>query len=240
MFKGKKIVCIIPARSGSKAIKDKNLSKLLGYPLIYFSIKQAMSSKYIDKIIFSSDSITYIKIARKIGLKINNLRPKKYATDYSKDIDLFHYELFKLYKENYKPDIYVNLRPTSPLRTHKEIDLCIRKLINSKADSIRSVTKNDFIIQKTWFLRNKYLINTTCKDSKKEEWNLPRQKLEESYMQNGNIDIGRVRNIFDLKSMTGKKIIPYVQNFFCDIDTKNDLIEARKIAKKLKILNQYL
>lgn len=240
MFKGKKIVCIIPARKGSKGIKNKNISKLFGYPLIYFSIKQAMSSKYIDDIIFSSDSIDYINIARKIGLEVNHLRPQKYSKDYSKDIDLFNYELLKFYKENYKPDIYVNLRPTSPLRSHKEIDFCIKKLINSNADSIRSVTKNDFVIQKTWYLRDKYLVNTTCKNSKKEEWNLPRQKLEKSYMQNGNIDIGRVNNIFNLKSMTGSKIIPYVQDFFCDIDNKKDLIKAGKIARKLKILQQYL
>ena len=241
VFKKKKIICIIPARSGSKGINNKNIAILINKPLIYYAIKQALSSKYIDKIIFSTDSAKYAKLAKNYGLEVDKLRPKKYARDTSRDIDLFRYEITRSISELFMPDIYVNLRPTSPLRTHHEIDFCIKKLINNKNfDSIRSVTQNNFVVQKTWFLRKNRLINTISKSSKFEEWNLPRQELEKSFMQTGSIDIGRVSNVLMKNSMTGKNILAYKEKYFCDIDKKEDLINAEKLARKTKKLNYYL
>jgi len=241
MFLGKKIVCIIPARSGSKGLKNKNIAKLLNKPLIYFAIKQALASKFIDKIVFSTDSRNYANICEKIGLKVNSLRAKKYALDNSLDIDLFKYEILKLKKKGFNPDIFVNLRPTSPIRTHLEIDNCLKKLINNtNADSIRSICKNNFAIQKNWFIEGKLLRNVVNKSFNKQEWDMPRQKLEPSYMQTGSIDIGRVNNIMSKNSMTGNKILPFIQKFNCDIDNQIDLIEAENIAKKSKKLDRYL
>jgi CMP-N,N'-diacetyllegionaminic acid synthase len=241
MYKKKKIVCIIPARAGSKGIRNKNISKILGKPLIFFAIRQAMSSKYIDKIIFSTDSIKYANYAKKLGVNVEKLRPKKYAQDNSRDIDLFRYELLNLKKQNFYPDIYVNLRPTSPMRSHKDIDNAIKKLVNNiKYDSIRSVTENNFVIQKTWFVRKNSLINTVSNSSKIEEWNLPRQELEKSFIQTGSIDIGRTDNIIIKNSMTGKKIMPFIEEFFCDIDKESDLLNAENLAKKTKKLYPYL
>lgn len=241
MYKNKKIICIIPARKGSKGLKDKNIYPFLKKPLIYFSIKQALSSKYIDKIVFSTDSNTYASIAKKYGINVPELRPKKYSTDYVTDLKLFKYELIKSIKEGFKPDIYVNLRPTSPIRTHLEIDKCIEHIINNNnIDSVRSVHKNNFVVQKTWFIKRNILHNSINHNSKIEEWNLPRQKLKPSYMQNGSIDIGRVKIILKNRSMTGKKIKPFIQNHFCDIDNLASLKSTEKFAKKSKILDKYL
>ena len=89
----KKTLCIIPARSGSKTIKNKNIYKFKNKELIYYSIKFANSLRFLNKIIFSSDSNKYLKIAQKYGSKNNNLRPKILSKDTSLTISLVRYLL---------------------------------------------------------------------------------------------------------------------------------------------------
>ena len=81
MFKEKSILIIIPARSGSKGIKNKNMKKIKGYPLIYYSIKYAKKTKFIDKIVVSTDSKKYCKIVNKFGVETPFLRKKSLAGD---------------------------------------------------------------------------------------------------------------------------------------------------------------
>ena len=118
----------IPARSGSKKIKNKNIIKLKGKPLIAYSINAAKKNKFISEVYFSSDSIRYINIAKKFGCKNTNLRPIKYAGDKTTDIKFFKYFLNKIKKEkNVLPEFIIHLRPTSPLRKNKILNLAINK-----------------------------------------------------------------------------------------------------------------
>ena len=88
-----KVLCIIPARKGSKAIKNKNILKIKGKYLFAYSIEFAKKLKFLDKIIFSSDSKSYIKKAKKFDSIFFNLRPKKYSTDNSLMVDYVKYQL---------------------------------------------------------------------------------------------------------------------------------------------------
>lgn len=143
MYKNKKILCVIPARSGSKGLPGKNIKRLLGKPLIAYTIEQAKDSKYIDRIIVSTDSRKISKIAEQYGAEIPFIRPKRLATDRSSGIDvLLHAIDWMEKKEKYNFDILVLLHITAPLRNAKDIDNSIELLFKKDADNIFSVTES--------------------------------------------------------------------------------------------------
>ena len=95
------IITVIPARSGSKSIKDKNIIPYKGKPLIYYSIRAALKSKFINRVIVSTDSNKYKKISIKLGAEVPFLRPKKYSTDNSIDYDYILHASKFLIKNRY-------------------------------------------------------------------------------------------------------------------------------------------
>ena len=103
----KEIIAIIPARSGSKSIKNKNIVNLFGKPLIYYSINVAIKSKYISRVIVSTDSKKIKKIALKYGAEVPFLRPKKYSLDNSKDYEVINHALKWLKKMKILNQIYL-------------------------------------------------------------------------------------------------------------------------------------
>ena len=123
------IVAIIPARSGSKSIKDKNITLYKGKPLIYYSIKTALKSKYINRVIVSTDSNKYKKISKRFGAEVPFLRPKKYSSDNSVDYDYILHASKFLIKNKYYPDLIILLRPTTPNRIIKVVDTGINFFI---------------------------------------------------------------------------------------------------------------
>ena len=132
MKKNTKVLAVIPCRSGSKGIKDKNIIHVFGKPLIYYTILFAQSCNFIDKILISTDSKKYRRISESFGLAVNFLRPKKISKDSSLDVSFFKHAIDYLKKnQNYKPDFVVHLRPTSPLRKIKDLknmlDIFVKK-----------------------------------------------------------------------------------------------------------------
>ena len=125
------IVAIIPARSGSKSIKDKNIIPYKGKPLIYHSIKTALKSKYINRVIVSTDSNKYKKISMKFGAEVPFLRPKKYSSDNSIDYDYILHASKFLIKNKYYPDMIILLRPSTPNRTTQIVDKGIKFFIRN-------------------------------------------------------------------------------------------------------------
>lgn len=224
------IIAIIPARSGSKSIKNKNLQEINGKSLLQRAIEFASKIDKITKIIVSTDSPKYQKLAITYGAECPFLRPRKISRDDSLDIDVFKHCLKWLSKnQNYHSDIVLNMRPTYPFRDKKDFNYAIKKILsNKKIDSIKSVCKIPFPLEKTWTVKNKfYLANSIYKNFDKEYWNLPRQKLKKYYVQNGNIDILRASLILKNK-MSGKKIFTIIQDHFYDIDSIKDIKNARK------------
>ena len=227
-----KIIAIIPARSGSKSIKNKNLKKVKGISLLVRAIKFAKKIKIIDKVIVTTDSRIYQSIAINNGADCPFIRPKKYALDGSLDIEAFYHCLNWLKIEcNYNSDICINLRPTYPIRKIKDFIFAINKIKKNKGiDSIKSICKIPFPLEKTWIIKKNNYLKNSLQHNSKELWNCPRQKLPSYYVQNGNIDIVRSKVILKKKKMSGLKIYPVIQNHFYDIDNLKDL----KLEKKFK------
>ena len=111
-----KTICIIPARSGSKGIVDKNIINLGGHPLIAWSIKAALKSKLIDEVYVSTDSEDYKQIAIEYGATVPFLRPSNISKDNSTDIEFVQHFLSYLESVNIFPELLIHLRPTTPLR----------------------------------------------------------------------------------------------------------------------------
>jgi len=136
MYKNKTFLAIIPARGGSKRLPRKNILELDGKPLIAYSIEAALNSKYIDRVVVSSDDSEILEVSQKFGSTILK-RPDSLATDTSSTFDAIHHTL-----ENYNSyDYIILLQPTSPLRTTKHIDEAIELLERKRADAIISVTQ---------------------------------------------------------------------------------------------------
>ena len=136
------ILGIIPARGGSKGIRNKNIALLNNKPLIEYTIKAAHESRLISRCILSSDSEKIITISKKLGLEVPFVRPRELSTDDAPALPVIQHAVAWLRDhDNYLPDYIILLQPTSPLRTSKHIDQALTKLIQSDADSIVSVVK---------------------------------------------------------------------------------------------------
>ena len=240
-FKNKKILAVIPARSGSKGLPGKNLRLLNGNPLIVYSIIAAQESSLINRIICTTDSDEIASIAKKAGAEIPFLRPPELAEDDSTDFDTFYHLLVQLKeKEDYVPDIVVQLRPTSPIRPPGFIDEGIKKLMSdSSFDSLRTVCPAFNSPYKMWTINeNNDVLEPLLKiDNIPEPYNAPRQILPEVWWQTGTLDVMKSSIILNNKSMSGKNIsfIKIDNQYAIDIDNINDFLEAEHILKEGKI-----
>lgn len=134
-----KILCIIPARGGSKRLPGKNIKLLAGKPLITYSIEQANESGYIEKTIVSTEDAAIYKAAEKLGVELHR-RPKQLSGDKITTLAVLKHILIEI-ADKYKPEYVVLLQPTSPLRRVEHIDKAIQMAISRKADVVVSVKK---------------------------------------------------------------------------------------------------
>jgi len=223
------ILCIIPARSGSKGIKDKNIKIFKNKPLLAWSIEQAKQSKYNMKLIVSTDSEEYKKIALQYGAEVPVLRSKEISQDKSTDIEFIKHAInFLEEHEKYIPDIILQLRPTQPLRNIKDIDKCLEIFIDNydNYDSLRSVVEFEKSPFKMYTINDeqKKLIPLFKKiENINEPYNQCRQYLPKTYLHNGYIDIIKT-SILENNTVSGDKIYPYImnKNDTIDIDTIED------------------
>ncbi len=227
-----KVLAIVPARSGSKSVVHKNIRKINGKPMMAYSIEHALASKYINRVIVSTDSEEYAQIAREYGAETPFIRPAEYATDTALDIDVFEHALTYLRdEEGYEPDIVVQLRPTYPFRDAEDIDAMIEMMLEDETiDAVRSIKKNEVVPHKMWFKGEDGVLDPILKDIP-EAYNMPRQQLPDTYYQNGNTDLLRPRNIFEYHSMTGKKIMGYEMKEMYDVDTESDFSRVDAFMK---------
>lgn len=230
-----RILCIIPARSGSKGIPDKNIKILNNKPLLCHSIEQAQKSKYfINKqmrVVVSTDSSNYAKIAEENGAEIPILRPVEIAGDLSTDYEFIKHMVDHLIEsEKYYPDIILQLRPTQPIRKVEDIDKCLDIFIEKyeEFDSLRTVVPIEKSPIKMYKIEDNILIPffplLVLEDKIMfEPFNQPRQLLPQSFLHNGYIDILKA-SILETGGISGNKIYPYIMNKedTIDIDTLED------------------
>lgn len=226
------ILAIIPARSGSKSVIDKNIRLIAGKPMMGYSIQHALGSKYINRVIVSTDSEEYACIAREFGAEVPFLRPAEISGDLSLDIECFEHALdFLKEKEAYEADIVVHLRPTYPIRNVEDIDNMIEMLLkNDDIDSIRCIAPAKETPYKMWRKTEQGRIIPLLNESP-EAYNMPRQQLPQIYVQNACIDVIRGKVITEMHSMTGKTIYGYEMSENYDIDTEEEFLNAEKVLE---------
>jgi CMP-N,N'-diacetyllegionaminic acid synthase len=230
-----KILCLIPARSGSKGIPNKNIRDLSGKPLIAWSIEQAKNSKHSMRIIVTTDSEEYASIARNFGAETPFLRPIDISQDLSTDLEFIEHALEELKNENYVPDFIVQLRPTYPTRKVEILDETIDLFIKerNKYDSLRTVIPFDKSPYKMYRIEDNELEPLFREvDDIKEPYNQCRQNLPNTYLHNGYIDILNT-DIVNKGSISGERIYPYLMtgDEYHDIDYEDDFKEVEKIIK---------
>jgi CMP-N-acetylneuraminic acid synthetase len=135
------IVATICARGGSKGVPRKNIRLLCGKPLIVHTIETAQKCPLINRIIVSTDDREIAETARKAGAEVPFMRPKELAQDDTAKLPVIKHAIQFLESQGYSPDIVVDLDPTSPLRTEKDIEACIRMVMAGEADNVFSVTR---------------------------------------------------------------------------------------------------
>ena len=222
----KEILALIPARSGSKGIPDKNLYHFHGKPLLLHSIEQALNCNKINRLIVSTDSEKYALVAKNNGAEVPFLRPSEIAQDSSTDFEVFEHALNWLeINESYFPDYIVHLRPTYPTRKLYDIEKAIDLILeNDEWDSIRSICESKETPYKMWNMNNKILNPIIANISNAHS--APRQSLPKCYLQNACVDVIKYDTIKNLKSMAGNTIGGYLMDDDYDIDSIDDLCRA--------------
>lgn len=227
MYKGKKIVALIPARKGSKRIKRKNGILINGKPLYEYSIKVAKESKYVDKVIFSTDSQEWLNYAQSLGCEKNELRPKELSGDTSKTIDVILYELERGKYKDF--DAIVLLQPTSPCRTVDLLDSAIEEYFKTETSLITVIRAKEqpIFMRKIKNGKLEKILNTTS--------DVRSQDFEKIYKIIGNIYINNI-NKLNSNSILNENEIGYIidEKFDIDIDTLEDLEKARAIIGEAK------
>lgn len=225
------VLVIIPARSGSKGIRDKNIKMFAGHPLIAYSITAAFFVRYVSDVIVSTDSYEIAEVAKRYGASVPFLRPASIAEDHSRDIAFCEHALANL-KGDY--DYIVILRPTSPIRPHGFINKGILKLADTVgADALRAVTLAPATPYKMWELRGDRITPLLSDPDISEGYNAPRQALPAVYWQTGHLDVIR-RETIEKGSITGGYVLPLVidRKYCVDIDTMEDWEAAEQRYKR--------
>ena len=223
-----KIIAIIPARGGSKGIPRKNIRLLGGKPLIAYTIEAALKSKYIDKVIVSTDDEEIASLVRKYGVEII-MRPTELATDEAPTEPVVEHAVSWLEEhENYKPEIIVLLQPTSPLRNYNHIDEALDIFLNSNYNSLLSVCPSHAFI---WKARENgaYPINYDFKNRPR------RQDKEPEYKENGAIYIMKYKTLMKQHRILDGKIGLYImpEESSIEIDTEFDLWLCEQVVEKV-------
>ena len=225
MYKGKKIVAIIPARKGSKGIKNKNIKILCGHPLISYSINYAKKSKFIDRVFVTTDSVKIANISKKLGAEII-FRPKKLCNDVvMSDYAVVHAIKYIENNLKYKFDYIVFLQPTTPLRKKGEIDDAIILGITKKLDTVFSSTNYKPFLWKKF--------KNTLKPTSFNPYKRKRRQIDSNINETGSYYITKKDIFIKFKNRFGKK----VQCFNSDIHSALEIDELNEFKYVSYLLN---
>jgi len=215
------IFAVIPARSGSKGVPDKNIMPLVDKPIIAYSIAAARKSKLINRIIVSTDSMKYANLAKEYGAEAPFLRPTELAGDKSTDYDWVKHLLNWLVEnEGNTPEYLVHLRPTTPLRDPEIIDSAIEKFMNnSEATALRSAHEMPETAYKMCEIDGGY-IKSICDGSfDHDNANKPRQLFPTTFTPNGYVDVMRTSYINENKLLHGNRVMAFITPVSYEVDT---------------------
>jgi len=222
--KPKTIVALIPARSGSKRVPDKNIRALAGHPLIAYSIAAALQSNIFKAVIVSTDSDRYADIARHYGAGVPFLRPAKIAGDTSPDIEWVTYTLRRLRNNGQDYENFSILRPTSPFRMPQTIRRAWKEFLAQEGvDSLRAVEKCQQHPGKMWVVRGNRMMPLLPMGPAEQPWHSSQYPtLPEVYVQNASLEIAKTRIVFEGKTIAGNVLMPFFTKDFEGFDVNNE------------------
>ena len=214
-----KNLAIIPARSGSKGLKDKNIKLLNGKPLIAYTIEAAIKSKMFDEVMVSTDSEEYADIAKKYGANVPFMRNSELSNDTASSWDVVRDVLHKYKKDGKEFYTVALLQPTSPLRTAKEIIEGYKVMNDKSANAVVGVCEVEH--SPLW-------MNTLPEDKAMVNFinpkvvGLPRQKLDKYYRINGALYIMRTDNLNKIEYIYSDKCYAFIMDKKKSIDIDDD------------------
>jgi N-acylneuraminate cytidylyltransferase len=221
------VLAVLQARGGSVGVPRKNLRPLCGHPLVAYSIASALAAERVSRLIVSTDDEEIADVCRQYGAEVPFLRPAQLAQSDMPDLPLFEHALEWLDRnEGYRPDVIVQLRPTSPLRPRGLIDEAVALLTDDPdADCVRSITLARQNPYKMWRPGTGAYLSPLMQGEFAEPYNMPRQQLPPVVWQTGHLDVVRRRTIVEQHSLTGRHVLPInVSAEYClDIDSETDL-----------------
>jgi N-acylneuraminate cytidylyltransferase/CMP-N,N'-diacetyllegionaminic acid synthase len=223
------ILIIIPARGGSKGIKNKNFKKMLNKPLIYWTIKQTKKINKKSRTIVSTDSKKIKKISLKYNISVPFMRPKNISKDNSTDYELIKHAIDFFKKKNIYFKYILLLQPTSPLRTYRDINQCIKHALKNKIKTLVTFAKVKSEHPNFLFYLNKERLIRFSQKTKSID--TIRQKVEDLYYPEGSIFLSEIKTYLKYKSFYNKHTRPFFLEKWKSIEV--DDIEDFKLAEEL-------
>ncbi|WP_291988340.1 acylneuraminate cytidylyltransferase family protein [Candidatus Accumulibacter sp. ACC007] len=236
-----KSVALVPARSGSKRVPDKNIRSLGGHPLLAYTIQAALSSGVFDAVICATDSEAYAEVARHYGAEVPFLRSTEISGDKSPDIEWVVWMLQKLKESHREFDAFSILRPTSPFRLPETIRRAWSLFLEDpRADSLRAIERCKQHPGKMWVIRGKRMLPLLPYSNGATPWHSSQYAaLPEIYAQDASLEIAWSRVALEQNSIAGEAIIPFVSEGLegFDINEPEDWwIAERLLATQAAIL----
>ena len=249
-----RVVALVPARGGKQSVPWKNLQKLGGKTLLWWAVDVGLRAKLVDAVTVSTEDPKIARVARRYGAIVIP-RPKEFAQPTSDDVGFYQHAVTWMKDElGWKPELLVNLRPTSPLRFPEDVDACVRSVLRTGCDGLKTIIPAPIPPYKIWWAKGRRAVpvhaatplapffDTTFR--RQHGPDLGRQRVFRKYpvyWQEGSIDITRPRFILSpratkYRNVFGPNIHGYVMDprQVVDIDTAEDLSEAAKVWRQLQ------
>ena len=233
MYRNNQILAIIPARGGSKRLPGKNIKKIGGKPMIAHAILAAKRSKYIDRVIVSTDDLKIAKVAKKYGAEAPFLRPAELASDTATSLSVLKHAVTYLESnDKFKPDIVVLIQPTNPLVQSNDINGTIEKMIATKTNSCFTVAE---ISQRPEWMyrieRNKPELYIKTGLENKRSQDLPKLAIVNGAVYAVKYNVLMKKNLITDNSNTSIYLMPRERS--ADIDEPFDFELAEFLFKRL-------
>jgi len=218
------VLAIVPARSGSKGVPGKNVHLLAGHPLLAYAVVAGKRSPVVTRVIVSTDSPELAEIGCRYGAEVPFLRPPELASDTAPDIAYVQHALewFEA-EEGWRPELVVQLRPTTPLRDPVKLTEAVHALLDDEdATSLRSAHRLNESPHKMLQVVDNRFTGFFPDDPRPEYFNLPRQSFPAAYQPNGYVDICRSEFVQTTGQLYGQRILPFITEMSAEIDSLED------------------
>ncbi len=224
-------IAVIPARGGSKGVPRKNIKKLLGKPLIAYTIEAAKKAKLLDGVYVSTEDREIAKVSKKYGAEIIE-RPAELAADDTPTYKVLQHAVNYLENSGKKLKTVLTLQATSLIRDAKDIDNAIKMLEENDCDSVVSACEIEYHPYWSKKIENGFLVPFV--EAGKEYYR--RQDMPKAYRLNGSVYATKRDVVMNQNSVFGEKVIPLLMDDFhsIDIDAELDFLTAEAVLKKIK------